>query len=272
MPAAKHKHALSDEQQIALTKSINRFWTWLGVNLPTSKLKHYATILFPNPKRDDWIMWVKDAGAGEVQFNSYVTSKCTFQYFEMIVIHECFHLFVQDLPNKHDAKLLKHGFGDVMMKFLDIEADYFTALYYKQEKDASLVDVFSLYAEGSRVFGDPIVFTSKLERFIGSVLSIANLYFTHPGNTTVYEPDLYLPSIQNIPTDEVLHLIVSQNSHFVLGKISASFQDLVEIKRAYTHTGQFTTKGYVDLLLRFSSKALGKPIPRKIARQCGSLR
>jgi hypothetical protein len=168
--------------------------------------------------------------------------------------------------------MLKHGFGEVMMKLLDIEADYFTALYYKQVKRSSLIDTFSLYAEGSQVFGDPLVVPAKFERFIGSVLSISNLYFEHPKNTRLYETALYLPSIQSIPMDEVLHLVVSRNSHFMFGKIDVDLQDLANIKRAYTNRGQFTTPGYVGLLLGFAAKALGKSIPPLIQHQLESLR
>lgn len=41
--------------------------------------------------------------------------------------------------------------------------------------------------EGSKIFGDPKIRALKLERFLGSVLSIANAYFENP----ITEESLY---------------------------------------------------------------------------------
>ena len=261
---------LTPEQKLQLTSSIADFRLWLVKTLGGTKIATYKKVSFPKPTRDDWIMWVDEA-KGDVNFNSYVIGKCSFEYFEIIVIHECFHLFVQALPNKSDARMIKHGFGETTMKMLDIEADYFTALYYKQSKDANLVDILSLYAEGSRVFGDPRVLVPKLERFIGSILSITNLYFAYPNNTEVLENDLYLPTIAGVHTEDVLHVVISRNAHFLMAHIRANWQDFQNLAKAYTHTGDLTVKGYVGLLVRFCEKALERPAPAKIKKQISLL-
>ena len=153
------------------------------------------------------------------------------------------------------------------MKMLDIEADYYTALYYKDVKNASLVDILTLYAEGSRVFGDRSVLTPKLERFIGSILSICNVYFNHPNKSKIIEADLYLPTIDGIHTEETLYVVISRNFHFMLDQIHANSNDFSDLKKAYTNTGGITTSGYVDLIIGFASKALGHEVPIKIKRQ-----
>ena len=257
---------LTEDQQSELLTSIHAFKNWLEKALPRAKITSYDQYKCVKPTRDDWIMWVDDEKS-EVHFNPFVTSKCSIEYFELIVIHECFHLFVQDLPNKSDARVIKHGFGESIMKMLDIEADYYTALYYKDVKNKSLVDILSLYAEGSRVFGDPRVLTPKMERFIGSILSICNVYFNHPTKTKIIEADLYLPTIDGIHTEETLYVVISRNFHFMLDQIHANAKDFSDLKKAYTNTGGLTTSGYIELLVSFASKALGREVPASIRRQ-----
>lgn len=261
---------LSEQQQTLILSSIKSFRIWLEKALPRAQITDYKVFKCVKPTRDDWIMWVDDEKA-EVQFNPFVTSKCSFEYFELIVIHECFHLFVQDLPNKADARMIKHGFGESIMKMLDIEADYYTAVFYKEVKNASLVDILALYAEGSRVFGDPRVLTPKMERYIGSILSICNVYFNHPNKSKIVEADLYLPTIDGIHTEETLYVVISRNFHFMLDQIHANAKDFSELKKAYTNTGGLTTSGYVELLISFAAKALGHEIPIKIKRQMKSI-
>ena len=260
---------LTTDQEQHLLGSIQAFRTWLQKTLPRAAFTQYDEFRCVAPSREDWIMWVDEKG--DVRFNPFVLVKCSFNYFEMIVIHECFHLFVQDLPNKSDAKMIKHGFGESIMKMLDIEADYYTALYYKDVKNSSLIDVLSLYAEGSRVFGDPRVLTPKLERFIGTILSVCNMYFNHPTKSKVIEADLYLPTIDGVHTEETLYVVISRNFHFMLDQIHANAQDFAELKKAYINTGGLTTLGYVELLVSFASKALGHEVPVKIKRQLSVL-
>jgi hypothetical protein len=61
------------------------------------------------------------------------------------------------------------------MKQLDIEADYWVARYYKEDRAAGLGKIFAvLYYEASRVFGDRVR-DEKFERFMGSILSIVSM-------------------------------------------------------------------------------------------------
>jgi hypothetical protein len=202
-----------------------------------------------------------------VQFNTFMVGQCSFAYYEMVVLHECFHLFVQDLPNKEDAKRLKDDFGDHVMKLLDVEADFYTALYLKERRDVTLVQIFELMYEGSRVFGDPKIRIMKLERFIGSVLSIAKLYLTNRRGRRVTDSDIYLPNISNIPTEDSLHILIARKSHFVLSNIRADIQDFYDLKKYYTNLGSYNPSGYVRRLMDFATKALGLGIPARVRKE-----
>ena len=265
-----NKHRLSSKKKRELVNSIKDFQAWLrnSKKLPLDPAKKYSSLTFPRPTSADWIMKVEGS---EVQFNTYVRSLCTFDYFRMVVLHECFHLFVQDVPNKSDAKRLKDDFGDVFMKLFDIEADYYTAMYYKEMQHASLVDIFALFYEGSKIFGDPRIRAPKVERFIGSVLSIANAFFTNPGSKPSKENNLYLPNISNIPTEESIHILISKRNYFLLGEIQADIEDFKKIKKCYTQVNGAGRTYYVDTLLRFASKALRVKIPPAIYEQLHEL-
>ena len=121
---------LAKARQEELQGCINSFLEWLRSKMEASAAERYKVFEYPDPTEEDWIMKVHHDPDAKVSFNTYVTKSCSFDYFRMIVLHECFHLFVQDVPNKLDAKRLRDDFGSVMMKLLDIEADYYTALFY----------------------------------------------------------------------------------------------------------------------------------------------
>ena len=249
------KHDLSLDQKSELEDSILDFKAWLikikKLNLDVAQ--RYTEIGFPRATAADWIMRPKGS---EVQFNTYLIANCTFEYFRMVVLHECFHLFVQNVPNKSDAKQLRDDFGDGFMRLFDIEADYYTAMYYKEVRHASLVDLFALFHQGSKLFGDPSIRVQKLERFIGSVLSIANAYFKNPGSKQTKENDLYLPTISNMPTEERIHILISRTNHFALGDIQADYQDFVTMKKCYTGSDGKSVEEYVESLVQFARKAL----------------
>lgn len=270
MPHTK-KHGLTLRQEQRLSSSIRDYLKWLRAKVDVQGADKYTVFRFPRPTTEDKVMWVDPSADRTVYFNSYMCAKCGFDFYRLVILHECFHLFVQGVPNKEDAKRVKDDFGDVIMKLLDIEADYYTTLYFKERRRASLVDIFSLYYQGSLAFGDPKIRVTKLERFIGAILSIANVYFAHPDDKPVSASDLYLPTVSNIPTEESLHILIARQSHFELGSIHADYQDLYEMKKCYTNASAYTLRGYVDHLLHFASKALNYPIPNKMVAEIENL-
>jgi hypothetical protein len=258
---AKNAFEITGTQRNALTRSINEYLGWLGTRTGAGAAHKYDRIQFARPSVADWIMKVDDRNRGLVWFNPEMMRRCSFQYFQLTVLHECFHLFVQDLPNKDDAKRLKDDFGDHFMKLLDIEADFYTALFYRESRGTGLIDLFQLYHEGSRFFGDPKTRTMKFERFIGSILSISKAYFDYPDKKTPGERVLYIPSL--IPGEESMHVLVSKGSHYTVQEIQASSHDLEQLKKCYTNQ-QSSKTDYVSRLINFAAKALRQSIPERI--------
>lgn len=263
---------LSAAERERLKTAIGDFLRWLRRKVHVIGEDDYE-VSFPRPTSADWLMRVKRGTPTVVQFNSYMlTTGCSYKFYEFNVLHECFHLFVQDLPNKGDAKRLRDDFGDVLMKALDIEADYFTALYYKERRKSSLLQIFELFYETGTVFGDPNVRFPKLERFIGSILSITNVYLSRPGSRATSECDLFLPTIGNILTEESLHILIARKSHFVLRSLRIEYAEFIALMKCYTNPKSYSMSGYVRELLSFACKVLGyRAIPSKYARQLASV-
>lgn len=273
IPGGKsRKNELTLELKKELQDNINNFVNWLQMKkrLKADAAKRYSDLKFPRPSPADWIMNVEDS---EVQFNSFIVAKSSFEYFRLVVLHECFHLFVQDVPNKSDAKRVKDDFGDGFMKLLDIEADYYAAMYLKEVHHMSLVDLFKLYHIGSTIFGDPKIRFPKVERFIGSILSISNAYFRYPGSRQTKENDIYLPNISNMPLEESIHVLIARDRHFALGEIHADLHDFLELTRCYAGAGSkgIGVRQYVKTLMDFASKALKTGPPPAVYAEMAQL-
>jgi hypothetical protein len=263
--------ALTRTQQKELIESVHSFRHWLTETIPHQTLENYTVFECVEPTPEDWIMRVNRA-TRVVEFNPAVASGCSLGYFEMIVIHECFHLFAQRLPNKEEARMIKANFGDHMMKTLDIEADFFTALYFRDVKGATLADVLSHYSEGSRVFGDPKLLNWKFERFIGSILSVCNAFLSPDhSNNGAASTDVFIPTINGVHTEDRLYVVRFRGTHCALVEIAATADDFSRLKRAYTNKSALSKYDYVSLVVGFASAALGLSVPEQVEADIATL-
>lgn len=269
---SKTKKGLTNAEEKKLLKSINNFSKWLEKRKVVKSLAHINHTVDMPFANEDWVMKVNDR-AKSVSFNTFVREKCSFEYYQSIVLHEFFHLAVQRVPNKEDAVRVKDDFGDELMKLIDIEADYFTALYFKEELGYNLVNYLRLYFEGSRVFSDRKIRAVKLERFIGTLLSIFKMFVDNQFvNKRVITTDLYLPTISPVYTEDSLHVLVIRKEHIYFDTIKASFQDFVDIKDCYTNIDSLTLKGYTEKLINFCCKAFNIGMPKKVKSEIDKIK
>lgn len=250
---------ITTEQENIVFDTIKQFSNWVVAKgiVKDLKIEYKVDLPFAN---EDWVMRV-DVGKGEVSFNTQLSENCSFEYFKSIVIHEFFHLAVQRLPNKEDATKVKDDFGDQLMKLIDIEADFFTALFYKEVLEYNIVEYLQLYYEGRSMFKDKWIRPVKFERFIGTLISICKMYLQGDTDDSY---DLYLPTITPVYTDESLHVLVVRKEHIYMDSISVNYQDFVHIKECYTDIDGFTAKKYIREIITFACKALKRPVPKEI--------
>ncbi len=262
---------LTTAQETTLIKTLNNFGNWLREKKIIKDLSHIDHVVDMPFANADWVMKV-DTKKSSISFNTYVFQKCSFEYYQSILVHEFFHLAVQKVPNKEDATRVKDDFGEPLMKLIDIEADFFTALFFKEKLGYSLVKYLELYFEGSTVFSDNRIRTSKLERFIGTLLSISKMFIDHPkASQKVTDCDLYLPTITPVYTESSLHVLVIRKEHIYFDEIQAEYGDFVQIKECYTNVDTLTKKGYIEHLLKFVCKAFNITLPEKIKAELDNL-
>jgi hypothetical protein len=213
-----------------------------------------------------------DEKKATVSFNTFVSKRCSFEYYKSIIIHEFVHLVVQKVPNKEDATRLKDDFGDKFMRLIDLEADYFTAQFYKEVYKYSLVQYLQLYYDGSKAFSDKWIRKGKLERFIGTILSISKMYIDSPNNAKTQNTcNLYLPTISPLYTEDNFHVLLIKKEHISYEVLNASYMDFMELRKCYSTIDDYSYKGYVCQIIKFVCKAFDIPIPKNIEKEIFSL-
>lgn len=255
---------LTDENLQILLDTINDFIKWLRLkNVVQTAPTIDRTFDFPYADEDS-IMKV-DVDKNEVSFNTYISNKCSFEYYKIVVLHEFFHLEVQKVPNKDDATKIKDDFGSVLMKLIDIEADFYVALYLKEKLNYTLVKYWAINHEGGTVFVDKWIRAAKFERFIGTLLSTSKMFVNYPTDGSDFIAyDLYLPTISPIYTEESLHVLVVKREHIYFEEIEANYQDFQNLKYCYKDVSNYSIKEYVKELIGFSSKALKLKVSSEI--------
>lgn len=265
MEIAPNNQIVTEKERKDIVNSLNKFDHWLVKKKIVSKPSEISFVDLPYAD-DDWTMIVKD---GTVSFNTFFRKKCSAEYFKSIVLHEFFHLAVQKVPHKDDAVKIKDDFGAEMMKLIDIEADYFTALFYKEEFKYDLISYLRLYYDGGKVFSDRWIRVGKLERFIGTLLSITNMFFTHSDNPK--KPigcDLYLPCVTPLYMDDNMHVLVIRKEHIYFDNLGVKNTDFVKMKKCYsTSASSLSFKEYATQILNFCTTALRMTLPVDVKNQ-----
>ncbi|MDP1803378.1 MAG: hypothetical protein Q8L81_18590 [Bacteroidota bacterium] len=264
------KQEFTEQEGELLIQSLNGFTKWLNeIGVLKALEGNKRLVDFPFSTQD-WLMQVE---GDTVSFNTEVRKKCSFDYYKMVVLHESFHLMVQKIPNKGDATRIKDNFGDQLMKLIDIEADFYTALYYKEKLNYTLVKFLGLYFDGRTVFNDERIRPGKFERYIGSLLSVAKLFIEYPKvDSKDIEYDLYLPTIAPVYTESKLHVLVIRKKHIYLDEISATHDDFVKLMSCYKDVNDFTKQAYITKLINFIFKAFNKEIPKSIKDEIGKIK
>lgn len=260
---------MSEAEKETLTAALNSFDKWLVKKGIAAKPSNITYVDLPYADAD-WTMSFVD---NQVSFNTFVRNKCSADYYQSIVIHEFFHLIVQNVPHKDDAVKIKDDFGVEMMKLIDIEADFFTAVFYKEVLGFDLVSYLKLYFEGGKVFSDKWIRISKLERFIGTLLSISKMFMDHPNKRDkVSCCDLYLPCVAPLSMDDKLHVLVIRREHIYLDYIASTNKDFIAMKECYSSLSTLSYKEYATKIIDFCCHALSRPVPAKIMTQIKSIK
>lgn len=237
-----------------LLNAIKDFSYWLKELNVTKESFSIENIVIEPFSNEDWIMRVKEQANNKIaSFNPFILNHCSYEFFEVVILHEFFHLVVQGVPNKEDATKIKDDFGSDFMSLIDIEADFYVALYLKRKRLFDLKKYWTLYFEGSKVFIDKSIRNKKFERFLGSVLTINKLYQTDDDSF-----DLYLPSISPVFTQEKMSVLVVKEKHIGFEELNTKYEDFRDIKKLYLQPDHLSIDGYFSTIENFTKKAFLK--------------
>ncbi|MBE9602652.1 hypothetical protein [Pedobacter sp. MC2016-24] len=175
-----------------------------------------------------------------IWFNTYFLEKLDFDYALLIILHEIFHFSKQGIQTKQQVAELRYGNLWPFMQIFDIEADLYVVEYILSENpDYSFNQYLSLLYSGASTFRNSTIRQVKLERFIGSLVSIKRYFDTR--ERKLYLPKLYLNIITLISIQyDFLHL------HHVCFDISTEY--LEEWKTAFQDAGRLSEDEYLNLL------------------------
>ncbi|MCR5861155.1 hypothetical protein LRS05_02895 [Flavobacterium sp. J372] len=247
----EEKAGLDDDVKERLLKSIQDFGDWLTSIGISYKKFDLDRIKFEPFSDQDWIMRVKTSeGKKYASFNPYILKNCSYEFFEIVILHEYFHLIVQGVPNKEDATKIKDDFGSDFMSLIDIEADFYVAYYYKEKYQFTLEKYWTSYFDGSKIFIEKLIRNKKFERFLGSVLTINKLFESQECSF-----DLYLPSISPVFTQEKMSVLVIRQKHIAFEQFSTKYEDFRDLKKLYIQPDHLSVDGYIAIIKKFTDNA-----------------
>ena len=135
----RRKISLTQANIELITDCVNMFVDWLS----EQKLKKIDKTLFSFEffQIEETMVVGKKK---DLHFNLEYLKKCSVDYFITIVLHEAYHYFINNIPNKSDAKRVKDFYYHQMMNHIDIEADFYVAKFFKEKLGFSLDDYLTL--------------------------------------------------------------------------------------------------------------------------------
>lgn len=245
---------IDGQSKSKLLDSIAEFSQWLKEEGITHQDYDADDIRFEPFSSEDWTMRVKiEDNKKIVSFNPSILKDSSYEFLEVVILHEFFHLVVQGVPNKEDATKIKDDFGSDFMSLIDIEADFYVALFLKSKREFDLTKYWKLYFGGSKIFINKFIRNKKFERFLGSLLTINKLYQSDDNSF-----DLYLPSISPVFTQEKMSVLIVKEKHIVFGEINAKYEDFSDIKKLYIQPDHLSEEGYLATIIKFTDKAFNK--------------
>jgi hypothetical protein len=202
---------LTDKQKEQAISLLNDFQAWLpAIGVPLEKCQQWRfEIAEASPA--DWTMR-PDTQGGVAWFNPHLVDAgiCSYEYFCTIIIHEAFHLLAHNIPHKSNAKHLRNRYAPYFMVYFDIEADVITARFFREAMGYSKKDYVSIMSESCLAFPSDSFEEEKLERFIGSLLSVVAMY-QEDGKDHRCRSDIILPSFRPA-VETTIKLVVSSDN------------------------------------------------------------
>lgn len=245
-PIKKHKTRISKAKKEFIRFRFISFLNWLK-NSGLKQFDFRPEIIFETWSSDD-TMRVDEKGT--IHFNLLYLEKTPVEYFVTIILHEAYHCYMNNIPNKDDATRVKDLYHNQMMLHIDIEADYYVAKFLKEEFNFDLEHYLSTYFSGANTFRDSRIRPIKFERFVCSMLTVAHL---HKHNELAIYRLTSEAIILSAPKPEV---ILHKEKYSEVKQINISSDDLITLTKIYQFPDKYSVEIYVKTLSRILQTAV----------------
>lgn len=179
-----------------------------------------------------------------IYFNTELFKKLDYRYTLLVLLHEIYHYTRQGITNISDVTFIRDNKQWHFMQLVDIEADLQVAGYMKER---AILPSFSSYLRtlhhGNAIFHDKDMRHPKLERFIGSIISIAMLYKTS-------KKIIYLPQFAY---NFLLFISIDFDNHQLrVNKLQLEINDLAGWTTIFQNASFVTQDEYINALVMLS--------------------
>lgn len=179
-----------------------------------------------------------------IYFNTEFFKKLDYNYALLLLLHEIYHFAKQGITSIYDVTFIRDSKQWHLMQLVDVEADLQVAGYLKEK---AILPSFAHYLRslhcGNAVFRDKHVRHPKLERFIGSIVSVATLYKTD--KKVVYLPQLAHNTLLFISID-------FDNHQLKINRLRSEINDLEGWTATFQNASLMTPGEYINALVILS--------------------
>jgi 8-oxo-dGTP diphosphatase len=122
-----------------------------------------------------------------LKVDSKILTKSNVFFGAIVILHDLYHNLKQNIQSIDDVNTIRDLFGQNEMLIVDIDADIEIFIFFKKYYNYTFVKYLDTLYDGLNVFHDNTTRLPKVQRFIGSIISI---YISEKGGRIIYFPSL----------------------------------------------------------------------------------
>ena len=184
----------------------------------------------------------RDLDQNTLKVNSSILTNSNVFFGSLVVLHDLYHNVTQKIDSMTEVNAIRDLFGQNEMLMIDIDADLEIYIFFKKYYNYTFIKYLDTLYSGMTVFNDKNTRLPKLQRFIGSIISI---YMSDTVNRTVYYPSL--SKISNI-----MYLYAMSGEGIKIYKIDIVQKSVDDILKILQNPNEITKDEFIEELLKFS--------------------